>query len=65
MFKVGDRVVPYHQMSNVGTIIEIKQKKSKAWFVGGASAPTTVIIVEHADKTVRSWLSSDLLRAND
>ena len=62
MFKVGDRVVPYHQMNNTGTIVEIKRQKSKTWLVGGASDSRTVIVVEHDDRQIRSWLSSDLLR---
>ena len=65
MFKVGDRVVPYHQMSNVGTIVEIKREKSKTWLVGGASDARTIIIVEHDNSDVRQWLSSDLFVSDD
>jgi len=65
MFRVGDRVVPYHQMSNVGTIVEIKRLKSKTWLVGGASDSKTIIIVEHDNSEVREWLSSDLFRSDD
>ncbi len=62
MFKVGDRVVPYHQMNNTGTIVEIKSEKSETWMVGGASSSRTVIVVEHDNKERKAWLSSDLLR---
>tara|TARA_E500000331_G_C17256569_1_gene713357 strand:- start:2868 stop:3065 length:198 start_codon:yes stop_codon:yes gene_type:complete len=62
MFKVGDRVVPYHQMSNSGIIVEIKREKSNTWMVGGASDARTIITVQHDNKEVKKWLSSDLLR---
>ena len=61
MLKIGDRVYPFYHMSNVGTIVELKTKKSTTWMVGGTPSPTTVIIVEHdSDGSRVEYRSADL-----
>ena len=60
MFRVGDRVSPFDNMSKVGTVVKVFMKKSDAWFVGGTSGDITMLTVDHDDGHTRLYQSADL-----
>ncbi len=59
-FKPGMRVVHYQRMDLPGTILEIKQTKSKQWMIGGTSQMRLIAVVRHDDNSVSNIYTSDL-----
>ena len=46
MLKIGDRVVPFDNMSITGTVIDMYRQKSDQWMVGGAMEALFIIKVK-------------------
>jgi hypothetical protein len=63
MVKVGDRVTLFRDMSKEGTVVEIRQRDSKAWMAGGvADKITTAVIKLDKDQTLEEHFTQDLMR---
>ena len=45
MIKVGDRVAPFDNMGQTGTVVGMYQQKSNQWMVGGAMQAIFIIKV--------------------
>jgi len=48
MIKIGDKVVPYFNMTQEGVVTEIKRAPSKQWAMGGTmtSAATVIVLLD-------------------
>ena len=65
MFRVGDRVMPFNNMSNKGTVIELVSYKPKTWLVGGSSGEGFKLRVKHdKDEQIVEYLLNELMRAD-
>ena len=45
MIKIGDRVVPYFNMGQEGTVTEIKRTPSTQWTIGGTTTSKATVVV--------------------
>ena len=45
MFKVGDRVAPFDNMTMKGTVVDMRKQGSDQWMVGGAMQHIFIIKV--------------------
>ena len=43
MYRVGDRVHPYANMGQTGTVVGMYEQKSQQWMIGGATATSAAI----------------------
>ena len=46
MYRVGDRVHPYDNMGETGTVIGLYEQKSDQWMVGGAMQALWIVQVQ-------------------
>ena len=65
MYRVGDRVHPYDNMSITGTVVGTYEEKSTQWMVGGAMQALWIVQVKlDADETIVEF-RADTLRKVD
>ena len=65
MIKIGDRVVPFFNMSQEGTVTEIRRTPSKQWTLGGTMTSTATVVVLLAESQVLTEFKLDDLRLVD
>ena len=62
MYRIGDKVYPYTNMGETGTVVGVYEQKSGQWMVGGAMSSLLIIqvkldrdesIVEYRKDTLR------------
>ena len=66
MIRVGDRVVPFFNMTQVGTVISIETVQSKLLTTGGTSSGVRVAVIQldGNDQLVMKYKTEDLLKAD-
>ena len=66
MIRVGDKVVPYYNMVQVGVVIAIETIQSKILTTGGTSSGTRIasIMLDTPGKQVIKCKTEDLLHAD-
>jgi hypothetical protein len=63
MIKVGDRVTLFRNMSKEGIVVEIKERDSKTWMVGGVSSKILMAVIKlDEDQTLEEHFTQDLMR---
>ena len=61
MFRVGDRVTLFFNMGKTGTIVKIREQKSKTWLAGGPAGHRLVAEIKFDDKSMLSYPVSELM----
>ena len=46
MYRIGDRVYPYTNMGETGTVVGVYEQKSDQWMIGGAMTSLLMIQVK-------------------
>ena len=66
MIRVGDRVVPFFNMGQVGTVISIETVQSKLLTTEGTSTGVRVAVIrlDESPQTVVQYKTEDLLKAD-
>ena len=66
MIRVGDRVVPFFNMSQVGTVTSIETVNSKLLTTGGTSTGVRVAVIrlDGKDQLLVKYKTEDLLKAD-
>ena len=66
MIRVGDKVVPFFNMSQVGVVIAIESVQSKILTTGGTSSGVRVAVIKLDDQaqTTVKYKTEDLLHAD-
>jgi len=63
MIKIGDKVAPFHNMSQKGVVIDMYHQVSSQWMVGGAMEPLFMIKVKlNNNDEVVEFRADDLMR---
>tara|TARA_Y100000034_G_scaffold123695_1_gene170869 strand:+ start:2811 stop:3008 length:198 start_codon:yes stop_codon:yes gene_type:complete len=63
MIKVGDRVAPFHNMTQKGIVTDMFHQKSSQWMIGGAMEPLFIIRVKLDENgEVVEFRADDLMR---
>lgn len=65
MIKVGDKVVPYFDMTKVGVVISIESYKSKMLTTMGPTSLVQFAIVKLPNAEMHRFKMEDLLRADE
>ena len=66
MYRVGDRVHPYDNMGETGTVIKIYEQKSNQWMVGGAMQSLWIIQVKiDRDESIVDYRVDDLRKVDE
>ena len=66
MIRVGDKVVPFFNMNQVGVVIAIESVQSKILTTGGTSSGVRVAVIKLDDQaqTTVKYKTEDLLHAD-
>ena len=66
MIRVGDKVVPYFNMNQTGTVVAIETVQSKLLTTGGTSTGVRVALIrlDEAPGSMVKYKTEDLLRAD-
>jgi len=65
MIKIGDKVVPYFNMTQEGVVTEIKRTPSKHWSIGGTMTSRATVFVLLDKTQVLTEFKLDDLRLVD
>jgi hypothetical protein len=65
MIRVGDKVVPYFNMNQVGTVLSIESVQSRLLTTEGTSSGVRVAVIrlDNSEKTLVKYKTEDLLHA--
>lgn len=65
MYRLGDRVYPYTNMGETGTVVGVYEQKSNQWMVGGAMMSLLIIQVKlDRDDTVVDYRVDELRKVD-
>ena len=65
MYRIGDKVYPYTNMGETGTVVGVYEQKSDQWMVGGALQSLLIIQVKlDRDESVVEYRVDDLRKVD-
>lgn len=65
MYRIGDKVHPYTNMGETGTVVGVFEQKSEQWMVGGALQSLLIIQVKlDRDETIVEYRVDDLRKVD-
>lgn len=66
MYRLGDRVYPYTNMGETGTVVGVYEQKSEQWMVGGAMQALFIIQVKlDKDESVVEYRVDQIRKVDD
>lgn len=65
MIRVGDKVAPFFNMGQIGTVILIESATPKTYTIGGTQSTISIahVQLDNDKKTIMKYKAEDLLKA--